>query len=381
MPAKSEQQQKFMGLVLAYKRGEVPASKVSKNVKQVAAKMSEKELEKFAGTKHKGLPKKVEAVEIEEAMTLGGVKLSAKAEAEVKKYNLQTNQEYIKRLQMYADSYSKRKPTGTPAKNMLKALRMSTWKNTPDDWARLHATEYFMRKRSEGVATTNESPMQGPRWEYEDARGVKKKGTFVKSIERSGTDVTYVFKGDDGKEDLVSGQALKKAKRIQGESTNVDNSKLTRLREKIEKTVRSILREGEEHDGGEEEKEQPLLTPEQKKLYIELIGKYNQYGESVYRHGKLKEAYKNIKKIVEFASKNIVDESGDWFDGVTLSRHSRKMNESFKIFEKTVMEITKLQQRLETVYEEIGETLGRYYEIEDAGEKKEPMVTEKNKQQ
>ena len=201
----------------------------------------------------------------------------------------------------------------------------------------------------------------------------------MKSIERSGTDVTYVFKGDDGKEDLVSGQALKKAKRIQGESTNVDNSKLTRLREKIEKTVRSILREGEEHDGGEEEKEQPLLTPEQKKLYIELIGKYNQYGESVYRHGKLKEAYKNIKKIVEFASKNIVDESGDWFDGVTLSRHSRKMNESFKIFEKTVMEITKLQQRLETVYEEIGETLGRYYEIEDAGEKKEPMVTEKNK--
>ena len=39
MPAVSKQQQKFMGLVLAYKRGEVPASKVSKNVKQVAAKI------------------------------------------------------------------------------------------------------------------------------------------------------------------------------------------------------------------------------------------------------------------------------------------------------------------------------------------------------
>ena len=64
MPALSQKQQKFMGLVLAYKRGEVPASKVSKNVKQVAASMSEKELEKYAGTKHKGLPKKVESVKI-----------------------------------------------------------------------------------------------------------------------------------------------------------------------------------------------------------------------------------------------------------------------------------------------------------------------------
>ena len=61
MPAVSKQQQKFMGLVLAYKRGEIPASKVSKNVKQVAASMSEKELEKYAGTKHKGLPKKVKS--------------------------------------------------------------------------------------------------------------------------------------------------------------------------------------------------------------------------------------------------------------------------------------------------------------------------------
>jgi hypothetical protein len=61
MSAVSQKQQKFMGLVLAYKRGEIPASKVSKNVKQVADAMSEKELEKFAGTKHKGLPKKVKS--------------------------------------------------------------------------------------------------------------------------------------------------------------------------------------------------------------------------------------------------------------------------------------------------------------------------------
>lgn len=59
MPAKSQQQQKIMGLALAYKRGEVPASKASAKVKELAKSMSEKELEKYASTKHNGLPKKV----------------------------------------------------------------------------------------------------------------------------------------------------------------------------------------------------------------------------------------------------------------------------------------------------------------------------------
>ena len=210
-----------MGLVLAYKRGEVPASKVSKNVKQVAASMSEKELEKYAGTKHKGLPKKVESLEMSE-------------------------------------------------------------------------------------------------------------------------------------------------------------TKKSKIRKMVKETVTKFLREGENEDGKQETSER-VLTPEQKKLYVELIGKYNQFGESIYRQGKLKEAYSNIKKIVEFASKNIVDESGDWFDGMTLSRHTRKMNESFKIFEKTVNEVTKLQQRLEAVYEEIGETLGKYYEIKEKGDEESPeSVNEKN---
>ena len=54
--AVSQQQQKLMGLALAYKRGEVEDSKVSDTVKDLAKSMSTKELEDFASTKHKGLP-------------------------------------------------------------------------------------------------------------------------------------------------------------------------------------------------------------------------------------------------------------------------------------------------------------------------------------
>lgn len=60
MPAVSQQQQKLMALALAYKRGE--AKDVSAKVKEIADSMSEKDLEDFASTKHKGLPVKKEEI-------------------------------------------------------------------------------------------------------------------------------------------------------------------------------------------------------------------------------------------------------------------------------------------------------------------------------
>ena len=60
MPAVSQQQQKLMALALAYKRGE--AKDVSAKVKEIADTMSEKDLEDFASTKHKGLPVKKEEI-------------------------------------------------------------------------------------------------------------------------------------------------------------------------------------------------------------------------------------------------------------------------------------------------------------------------------
>jgi len=69
MPAVSKAQQRLFGLVKAVKSGEAKASAVSKDVKDIAKSMSTKEIDKFAGTKHKGLPekkKKEESVQIRE---------------------------------------------------------------------------------------------------------------------------------------------------------------------------------------------------------------------------------------------------------------------------------------------------------------------------
>ena len=60
MPAQSQQQQKLFGLALSVKRGETPRSEASEDVLGIVDSMSEKEIEDFASTSHKGLPTKVE---------------------------------------------------------------------------------------------------------------------------------------------------------------------------------------------------------------------------------------------------------------------------------------------------------------------------------
>lgn len=54
MPATSKKQQRFMGMALATKRGEMKGA--SPALKKAAKSMTSKELKKYAGTKHKGLP-------------------------------------------------------------------------------------------------------------------------------------------------------------------------------------------------------------------------------------------------------------------------------------------------------------------------------------
>lgn len=200
MPSLSIKQQKLMGLALAYKRGDVPDSKVSPKIKKLADAMSEKELEKYASTKHKGLPKKVS--ETDKSKKISREELN----------------------QLVSD-----------------------------------AVEEVMKERF----------------------SVKK------------------------------------------------------------------------------------LTPEQKKQYVEAISNYKNYENLIYRSNQLPQAVAEIKSMVEFASKNMIEESGDWFDGISTSRNSKQLKESFKEFEKLSEKITKLQRNLESIYENIGRHLSRFYEIKN----------------
>jgi len=67
MPAKSKQQQKFFGVVKAMQAGDLPKKGAAG---KVAKDMSKKEVDKYASTKHKGLPKKVK----KETMKISDIK-------------------------------------------------------------------------------------------------------------------------------------------------------------------------------------------------------------------------------------------------------------------------------------------------------------------
>jgi hypothetical protein len=58
--SKSKAQQRFMGMVHAVQKGELPASKVGGDVERAAKSMTDKDAEDFASTKHKGLPEKLD---------------------------------------------------------------------------------------------------------------------------------------------------------------------------------------------------------------------------------------------------------------------------------------------------------------------------------
>ena len=58
MPAKSKVQQQAAGAALSAKRGERKKSSLKSTSKEMYESMSEKQLEEFASTKRKNLPKK-----------------------------------------------------------------------------------------------------------------------------------------------------------------------------------------------------------------------------------------------------------------------------------------------------------------------------------
>jgi hypothetical protein len=61
MPAKSKAQQKAAGAALSAKRGDTEVGELKGASKSMYKSMTEKELEEFASTKHKGKPEHKDA--------------------------------------------------------------------------------------------------------------------------------------------------------------------------------------------------------------------------------------------------------------------------------------------------------------------------------
>ena len=102
---------------------------------------------------------------------------------------------------------------------------------------------------------------------------------------------------------------------------------------------------------------------------VESIRNFNSIGESIYGKGSLKEIAESLSSIAEGAAQHTLSETEDMFDKVTVSRNMKELTGLSKQFSKVASEANSLQERMSGLYEDMGNILGRYYEIGEGEEK------------
>ncbi len=131
---------------------------------------------------------------------------------------------------------------------------------------------------------------------------------------------------------------------------------------KLEKIVKAIVENKVKRILENEEMgtEPPTMD---KKSFIEAVKRYNTYKESFSKASNLKKIVSEIGNLVRAAEPITLQETGEWFDNITVNRHMKQMNEAYKVLEKTASELMQSQQRFESAYNDIGRVLENYYDI------------------
>lgn len=109
--------------------------------------------------------------------------------------------------------------------------------------------------------------------------------------------------------------------------------------------------------------DQVKFSKDERKAFLENIRNFSRYSESIYRSAKLAEIAEEIGQTIKVAQQMNLQETDGWFDNVTVSRHNKRMEEAYKTFQNSAKEVSVLQQRMESAYEDIAETLKKYYDV------------------
>ena len=117
-----------------------------------------------------------------------------------------------------------------------------------------------------------------------------------------------------------------------------------------------------------EEEELQQLPTELKKHFLEIISTYGQHREGMTRKSDIRQVAETLGGIADAAQEYTLREGGDWFDRVTIKRNMNELKKLQSAFEKESLEAKSQQQRLESLYEDMGHVLGRYFEIADLSE-------------
>ena len=98
----------------------------------------------------------------------------------------------------------------------------------------------------------------------------------------------------------------------------------------------------------------------------EAIRSYGRVGEALYKTNGILEAAKQLSEMASAAQNHVLSETNDWFDSVSVKRNMKELKGLTGQFKKTAVEANATNQRLSALYEDMGNILNRYYEIDEA---------------
>ena len=106
------------------------------------------------------------------------------------------------------------------------------------------------------------------------------------------------------------------------------------------------------------------------------ISSYNKLGEAIFGDSNITKIAEGLSWIAGQAKSHTLSETEDWFDKITVNRNMKELTGLSGQFGKIANEAKSLQERMGALYEDMGNILGRYYEIgetvtEETGDKEE----------
>lgn len=105
------------------------------------------------------------------------------------------------------------------------------------------------------------------------------------------------------------------------------------------------------------------MSSEEKQISSEKINKFGNYQKYINTEIKDLDIAEDVCNIISSASKYMLSETDDWFDAVSVKRNLSELKSLAKQFHKTATERQVYTQRMQGLYEDMGNILNRYFEI------------------
>ena len=99
---------------------------------------------------------------------------------------------------------------------------------------------------------------------------------------------------------------------------------------------------------------------------IEAVKNYQMIGGKLFKDNGIIEVAKQLVSIAESAQNHVLSETDDWFDAVSVKRNMKELKGLTGQFKKAALEANAVNERLNALYEDMGNILNRYYDIEEA---------------